>query len=314
MPSQEELAALIINRQEKWFASWIARIARPPDDKLFHYTNADGLIGILRSRVFWGTDITHLNDSSELEYGMELVRRQLDEAARRRAKGKVAALLAAARENFHSFGGGLLTAYVSCFCQNGDLLSQWRGYGDSGGGYTIGIRPCRKGGTATPEPKISLRRVIYEPVEQLKLINESIAQLEAFADYAFADGSPLDWNEVGKQLTSFFRQEVGDYLWCFKNNAFSEEQEWRFLYLTGPADPAPRSTHFRPRPSGIVPYVELDLFNLRNADIFLDVCEIICGPTLDPDRSARTVQTLLRSLKYESVDVKPSRVPLRRFT
>lgn len=309
MPSHEKLKAFIIDRQEKWLASWQKKNADPPHDKLFHYTNAEGLLGILRSRIFWGTDITHLNDSSELEYGIELVRGQLDQAVRRRASGKVADLLAAVRENFHSFGR--LTAYVSCFCQQRDLLSQWRGYGGSGGGYAIGIGRCGKRETDTPEPKISLRQVIYKPTEQLHLINDSIAQLEAFADYAFADNS-LDWNEAGKQITDFFRREVGDYLWCFKNDAFTEEQEWRFLYLTGPADLAPRSMHFRPTPSGLIPYVELDLFNLRTDDTYLDICEIVCGPALDPDRSVTTVQTLLRSLKYDGVEVIPSRVPLRR--
>jgi hypothetical protein len=309
MPSLQKLDALIIAHQKEWLGNWLAKNATPKYDKLFHYTNADGLLGILRSRVFWGTDITHLNDSSELEYGIELVRRQLDEAARRRAQGKVAALLDAVRENFHSFGW--LTAFVSCFCQEGDLLSQWRGYGGSGGGYTIGIRSCSKQDTAIPEPKISLRQVIYNPTEQLQLINGSIAKLEEFADYVYADNS-LDWNEVANKLTSFFRQEVGDYLWCFKNDAFSEEQEWRFMYLTGPADPAPRSMHFRPTSGGLIPYVELDLFNLRTGDTFLDICEIVCGPALDPDRSVSTVKTLLRSLKYEGVDVRPSRVPLRR--
>ena len=38
-------------------------------DVLYHYTTSEGLLGILRDDKLWATDIFHLNDSSEFEYG-----------------------------------------------------------------------------------------------------------------------------------------------------------------------------------------------------------------------------------------------------
>lgn len=310
MSSLEELDSLISKRHSEWLDNWFAKNASPPDDKIYHYTDSNGLLGILESRIFWGTDIRHLNDTSELTHGIELVRHQLDETASRQTS-IMKAFLSMVRDNFHSFSDGLLNPYVSCFCQNGDLLSQWRGYGVSGVGYTIGIRPCSRREIVNPAPNISLRRVIYDPDGQLKLINDSIAQLLEFAGYVFADNS-IDQVKAELRLLSFFRQEIGDYLWCFKNDAFSEEQEWRFMYLTGPNDKAPRKIHFRSTSSGITPYVELDIFNLHNGSEYLDIFEIVCGPVLDPEKSVKTIRSLLSSLKYEGVEVRKSLIPLRQ--
>jgi hypothetical protein len=38
---------------------------------LYHYTSVDGLLGILRSKRIWATDIRFLNDRSEFFHAME---------------------------------------------------------------------------------------------------------------------------------------------------------------------------------------------------------------------------------------------------
>ena len=40
---------------------------------LYHYTSADGLIGILSSKSIWLTDLRYMNDLSELQYSKALV-------------------------------------------------------------------------------------------------------------------------------------------------------------------------------------------------------------------------------------------------
>ena len=54
---------------------------------LYHYTTAAGLQGILRDQAFWCTSIFHLNDPSELEYGISLVRGMFGAKARLRRHG-----------------------------------------------------------------------------------------------------------------------------------------------------------------------------------------------------------------------------------
>lgn len=53
--------------------------------------------------------------------------------------------------------------YVTCFCTEGNLLSQWRSYGKSGG-YALAFRGLELRSCQLPERH--LRRVIYDNSEQ----------------------------------------------------------------------------------------------------------------------------------------------------
>ncbi len=310
----EELDAMINARQKQWLGWWSAMQAQPAGGKLFHYTDSNGLLGILSSEVFWATNIEYLNDSSELAYCIALIRDRLERkkiAVSRNALSPISQLFVAAQKTFNPFRD--LTVYVSCFCEEGDLLSQWRGYGQAGGGYAIGIQP--RYGNAAPEgvPRIVLRKVFYELKDQEQLIDESISQLEALWTHVTSKtNDEPTLMEAQKKILSFFRQEVGDYIWCFKNAAFREEKEWRFSYITGAKDPKKRPVKFRPGPGSISPYVELDLFKLLDSEArALQVCEVICGPTLHPHHSVEAVKHLLAVHGYENVEARASSVPLR---
>ena len=105
--------------------SWAS--AQAPAD-LYHYTSAEGLVGIITSGTLWASDMLSLNDTSEAEYAWNLTGQILDEynadvpeQHRHRFKTQLREYM------FRRY-----TPFVACFCQNGDLLSQWRGYGGGG--------------------------------------------------------------------------------------------------------------------------------------------------------------------------------------
>jgi DUF2971 family protein len=249
-----------------------------------------------------------LNDTSGLTYCIALIQDRIQRkrnAATRSGLSRISQLLAAAFQTFNAFRH--LTLYVSCFCEEGDLLSQWRGYGRAGGGYAIGIQP-RPTSVADENPRIVLRKVLYEPKEQEQLIDASISELETMWTHLATrteDESTLTKGQ--NKILSFYRREVGDYIWCFKDPAFREEKEWRFSYLTGATDPKKRLVKFRPGPNSIVPYVELDVFKLRDLEgSTLQVCEVICGPTLHPHHSVEAVKDFLTTHGYQAVNVRAS--------
>jgi len=309
------LDAVIKARQEQWLSRWYAVHAEPPGGKLFHYTNSTGLLGILSSEVFWATNIEYLNDSSELYYCIALIRERLvrkKKAAAHNALWPIAELFSEAEKTFNPFH--TLTLYVSCFCENGDLLSQWRGYGHAGGGYAIGIQPRHPEALPDDQPRIVLRRVLYDATEQARLIDDSITQLEIlWTDISSRTRDETTLITAKEKMLSFFRQEIGDYIWCFKNPVFQEEKEWRFSYVTGAKDPKKRPGKFRAGRSSIIPFVELDLFKLLDSQKTrtLQVSEVICGPTLHTGRSVEAVAQLLNTRGYRDVSVHDSKVPLR---
>src|ERR1035438_8918621 len=50
-----------------------AMLNRTPEKTLFHYTDAQGLLGILKSKRIWASSVYHLNDSSEFRYPFDLI-------------------------------------------------------------------------------------------------------------------------------------------------------------------------------------------------------------------------------------------------
>jgi hypothetical protein len=52
-------------------------------ERLYHFTDANGMAGIIRWGKLWSTLITGLNDRSELRYGVDVLRAMLSKAGSR---------------------------------------------------------------------------------------------------------------------------------------------------------------------------------------------------------------------------------------
>src|ERR1700730_5288689 len=118
---------------------WVREFHKKPNDRVWHYTGADGLLGILKSNRMWATNIKYLNDASEFKHGRTLV----DEMLTKKGKDSpdLDPLLKTVVNIIEQFKTNS-EVYIVCFCEgNGadDLLSQWRAYGANGGGYSIGF-------------------------------------------------------------------------------------------------------------------------------------------------------------------------------
>src|SRR5215213_3016940 len=113
----------LIREEVKTFVKDLRR-AWPVSDlpaKLYHYTTAQGLLGILTSKSFWATDLNFQNDAMELKYASNLINEILDVKLNKQDERL---------EEFwkHSrlylrLNSGALDAYATCFCENGNLLS-----------------------------------------------------------------------------------------------------------------------------------------------------------------------------------------------
>lgn len=93
--------------------------------ELFHYTSPEALIEIVSSRFLWASDMLSLNDASEAEYPYKLIAEVLDkyhsgvpQEHRHRFKTQLT-----------EYTFRLYAPFVVCFCEDGDLLNQWRAYG-----------------------------------------------------------------------------------------------------------------------------------------------------------------------------------------
>ena len=242
------------------------------EDCLFHYTSAGGLKGILEDGCIWATDSAFLNDSSEISYaakevathiknliqGMEITNPGHASHDWYRLGHLKAVLEVLEKYNEaedwapttlppHAIDGA---TYVSCFTENPDQLSQWRGYG--GRGYSIGftrdsldinnltIDGAPPGLFPSPVTEITYGRPGLEKV------------LQAVTEWLMTRPIPVIPTEV--HLVDAFGHILPRFAEV-KHEAFKEEQEWRVTvpsYGHGPAS----NLHFR---EGIrlVPYLKL---------------------------------------------------------
>src|ERR1017187_7672935 len=107
----------------------------PSDGPLFHYTTVDGLGGIIEGNYLQATSAYFLNDSPEILFGYRILDRVLADWLKSNPRGEESLTLGLIRDLRRSFGEVLLPMdaikpiYVACFCQDDNLLSQWRAYG-----------------------------------------------------------------------------------------------------------------------------------------------------------------------------------------
>jgi len=170
----------------------------PPGGVLFHYTTADGLKGIIEQNELWATSAYFLNDSAEITYGYGLLKEVLDEWLSKNPRSEESLTLGLARDLRKSFGEDLLNMslikpiYLTCFCEDDNLLSQWRTYGQSGG-YSLGLKVPSDpfvGQGFRPEPNTYTSKwvkVDYDRGEQVKKCRTILdAVLPTFDDEATA--------------------------------------------------------------------------------------------------------------------------------
>src|SRR5438270_10650521 len=58
-------------------AALAEHLRRPLPKFLYHYTGQDGLLGIIGTGSMWATNIAYMNDSTEFEVALRLIRESL---------------------------------------------------------------------------------------------------------------------------------------------------------------------------------------------------------------------------------------------
>ncbi|PIE57716.1 MAG: hypothetical protein CSA33_06620 [Desulfobulbus propionicus] len=259
-----------------------------PRGILYHYTTLTGLLGIVRSRSLWASDIRYMNDSAELKHAGDLIRQEVQQ---RITSGTAYADLLGQFVDWvmHRITNGHLL-FAASFRSHGNLLSQWRGYSSHGKGVSIGfasdyILRCAR------RQAFQIGKCIYEPTKQRRLIGQVINAVEREA------GRLLAGNEDHKQrsavyLSVFQRLEV-DLLRIaaiLKHPSFREEQEWRIVSPVWD-ESRPFELQFREANAMLVPYIAFDL--LLNPDAPLQLEHLYLGPTSNINISMNSMSMFL---------------------
>jgi hypothetical protein len=119
--------------------------AIPPDTILWHYTDGSALLKIFDTMSIFSTQLSCLNDTTELRYASRLFQEALTGLRRMiEGDGTTADFLDRALNYFKEnpeFPTQTVAGYfVTCFSDERDDLSQWRAYGGGENGYAIGFK------------------------------------------------------------------------------------------------------------------------------------------------------------------------------
>ncbi|HME45628.1 MAG TPA: DUF2971 domain-containing protein [Syntrophorhabdales bacterium] len=308
-------------------------------ETLYHYTTWSGLLGILKTQTLWATHYRFLNDYSEIalfrnklvvflrpyvaEQYRKLVEQSphleqqiseeggMDQIVQHDTEVFVDAQYHATRDEIYilSFCGQHSNPHVN---DNG-LLSQWRGYGASGG-FALVLNAYKLEGLLAAEYEkfeystMHLSDVVYSDNEsRLKEeLSESLSILASDVKGFFdpAKSSAEERAAAVKGYTAFVTC-ISRYKHC----GFSEENEVRAVVLPAIVNRAytewaqknsftlkpEKERKFRHKNGQLVPYTELFGF----ADMKLPIERIIVGPHKEKEARAATLRVMLRNTGIE---------------
>lgn len=289
--------------------------------KIYHYCSTQKASSILSGKSIRLSDITKSNDKLEMsilfpEFFDELILINNtfggfdNEFIYKDTEGGMAwQLFVKELKNkiMPSLAMGEISTYVMCFSENGDLLSQWRGYADDARGIVIGFNfESIKKYVDNNKQILQLEKVVYITKEERKgLIYDCAKELLHIMDMILDAKEKRDiiFNSQKEFEERIFINiyynilQIINEVICYKMDGFKEECEWR-LYLDNPINKNTEKYEFV-RSLGndelynqkLAQYIEKRIdFQITNKDIipFIKISfdeikdnlveEIICGP------------------------------------
>ena len=207
---------------------------------LYHYCSVDVFHEIIKNKTLRLSEIEKSNDSLECQWLEQrivpsLIRKRLTERIADKSNIEhVDNFIKEAVSIYKGFGDSLYNSEVQkmtlaiCFSRKGDLLSQWRGYGDDGYGIAIGFDTQAYGKylNSGPFQVMQLRKVEYNEAKQEKVI---YSQVEGYVRQFLKNprSGMLENSLAAIYLVCLFESTF------YKNPAFSEEAEWRLAASLG---------------------------------------------------------------------------------
>jgi hypothetical protein len=262
--------------------------ALPAGKLVYHYTSIDGLIGIVTSNCLHMTHSRYLNDPGELKYAEGVLAEAVSLA-------KSSDIPTARLEQVEQIATTYLETqaihqlpYLACFCNDDNLLSQWRGYAGLAG-YALGFDLhdlVQNSAIHDPGGRISVARVEYDRKHQIEIANLWIKYMHRMieiSEYQTTEDMQTHFQTAEHTLQMIVATQ--------KHPDFCEEKEWRLICHSGGQLPTKYKPGFRsPRP-----YVEYQTAQ----DKMLPIKRIVTGPGVDAEASRGSIGLMLESHGFD---------------
>jgi len=284
-----------------------------PDRTLYHYSSLDGLLGIVRTKSLWASNIYYFNDASEITYASDVLKKVILDS-KVNADENLGCFLDEFSNWLDTFRNTIHQFFVFSLTEEGNLLSQWRGYTTKGKGVSIGFEP--RGLVRKIENQgLKIVKCIYDISDQRGLAKELLERMIiTFNNERHNhENKPHPPRKKYRGLLEKFREKILQIFSVIKNSAFCEEQEWRIIskyYAKYYAKYATPEIKYREGISMLVPYIEIGISPEKaNEPMFH---EVYMGPTPNHNLSHASLATFLSSSK-ECNKIISSSIPYREW-
>ena len=206
----------------KQFEDWVGQ-SKPK--YLYHYTNSEAFLSILKNKSLWASNIFFQNDTSEIIFSYDLLRTEMKELENKYSE------LSECNKLFQKIQGieniyKNEDIYTVSFSTKKDNLGQFRGYGHGSLGFSIEFNINKLLDCLSQRSNIDLEeknfnfiliKCIYDKEKQKNIIREMIKEV-------------LDRRLSNKEniLISILVRMIL-FAPIFKSDAFNEEDEWRLI-------------------------------------------------------------------------------------
>ena len=280
------------------------------DGEICHYTDLNGLLGILDNTTVWATHAMYLNDPHEFEYGKKLIAKAIGDI-KTDSDTVLRQFSDVCMENFFDSNFVVMTdksQYYLSFSNKKDDLSQYRAYSNQGAGYCLvfdwdELKASLKGDGL--EGTFSLIHIIYDEKKALEVLREIID-----ASIQFLKTSQISQEDKEQQLVSAVHvaQVTSRLLRIaasrFKQSGFHDEAEIRLMpnpsteefQLLPQIEPLEK---FRNREGILIPYLEIPV---KSSPKSHRAClkQIIIGPKLPFHKAELSLIKYLEKLGSEN--------------
>lgn len=256
------------------------------EDIIYHYCSVESFFNIITSKVLWLSDIEYMNDRLEGQWSNETFK-NLDIQANAIVSSDI-------KQRYEELDSK--KQYVFSLSENGDKLSQWRGYANDGKGIAIGFSKKTLGlsylvneadGKESYTQKLGLMKMIYNQDEQENLFHQII---DSITDIKLEDNRLILIKELSNK---------------YKNPSFEEEEEVRIVYIPENKTDADKISKIKYRVSNeqIIGYHE---FQLTDRDRYRSdlIPKIILGPKCTLEES--DLQKFLQSYGLRQTKIQKS--------
>jgi hypothetical protein len=287
-------------------------------DILYHYCSTASFHAIVQSHALWLSSLSLSNDTMEGKLVASTIARlaerdSIDQDSCRRIQGAIGML----EKGFDGLG--------FCLSEDGDLLSQWRGFAADATGVSIGFSTeylnwLSNGSISQNRTGFNLHKIEYEPSVHESCVDPVYLQIKGsiaagafkmlgrrslLTDHRTDEEIERDDASIRSAHSALFVDTIGllGELFRLKARAFREEREWRLLsyfFKGGENNCSHRVMHDR-----IIPYRKFELVELERQPI----AEVILGPK--HGTPTKVVENFLKLNGYGLVKVTRSEASYR---